>query len=913
MNVVGARWWKFDFHTHSPASFDYGKGDENLRKTKTPREWLLDFVLNGIECVAITDHNTGDWVDGLKEAAYTLRSEGHSIYIFPGVEITANSNIHILGIFDPSFSSTDISAIVGASKFRGKKGDSDAVAEESAENIVREILRSGGVAIPAHIDMKAGLCQLTSSHTIKQACEFASAVEIIYPDREIEETPLSRFNNLNLDLPSVIGSDSHHPTKIGRAYTWVKMSTPSIDGLRLALVDGASSLIRSDQDPSNPNQSSNTTLHSITIRKTKYAGRSSPLEIKFNPWLNSIIGGRGSGKSSVLEFIRIGMDRSKDLLELKDDNEIKRSFESFMKTSVSRESEGVMLNDSEISCTYVRDDIEYRLQWSKSTNTVLIQRKEDNSWLTEDGDAHSRFPIKIFSQKQIFDLAKNPNALLKLIDESSIIENQQWKMDWQEKCSHFFTLSSQLRELKSRLSNKNIILGQLSDVEQQIKTLENSENKEILNLFQQFSTKRNFILQFENDIEQFNQSLKTFISSSLPLGIDINILNPQLSSELQVTEYLTKLSENISRFRSIIESASSELEKNLVEFKVWYVTSRFNQDHHIVYEQYNTLITILTAQGVNNPADYSKLIESRDTLQNSIREFSAIELQIEDLTSKINLAYHSIIDLRKELTSKRLRFLNKNLSNHHAIKIEITPLADIENLDHSFREVIGRLDGAFSSDIFDLDKECGFLLKLNNNLSSIEQNSDLSLWFSELHEFKVKLLNFMSGEILDTKIGKRFIDFMNQQQPQKFDNLNLWFPDDKLTIKFYDGKKFKSVSQGSAGQKASSILSFLLSYGTEPLILDQPEDDLDNGLITNLIVSKLHENKSKRQMIIVTHNPNIVVNGDSEYVIALEDRGQIEKSASGALQETNVRKNVCEIMEGGALALQKRYKRMFNT
>lgn len=153
---------------------------------------------------------------------------------------------------------------------------------------------------------------------------------------------------------------------------------------------------------------------------------------------------------------------------------------------------------------------------------------------------------------------------------------------------------------------------------------------------------------------------------------------------------------------------------------------------------------------------------------------------------------------------------------------------------------------------------------------------------------------------------------MGQLPPQTFDEIKLWFPDDKLTIKFNDGNRFKDVSQGSAGQKASAVLSFLLSYGTEPLILDQPEDDLDNGLITSLIVSKLQTNKANRQIIVVTHNPNIVVNGDSEYVVALESKGQISDVASGALQEINVRKKVCEIMEGGERALQQRYRRMFN-
>lgn len=101
MVQVGARWWKFDFHTHTPASMDYGRHEPHLRNTVTPREWLSSFVEKGIECVAVTDHNTASWVDRLQAEAAVMRNEGKIIHVFPGVEITANGNIHILAIFDP--------------------------------------------------------------------------------------------------------------------------------------------------------------------------------------------------------------------------------------------------------------------------------------------------------------------------------------------------------------------------------------------------------------------------------------------------------------------------------------------------------------------------------------------------------------------------------------------------------------------------------------------------------------------------------------------------------------------------------------------------------------------------------------------------------------------------------------------
>jgi ABC-type cobalamin/Fe3+-siderophores transport system ATPase subunit len=123
--------------------------------------------------------------------------------------------------------------------------------------------------------------------------------------------------------------------------------------------------------------------------------------------------------------------------------------------------------------------------------------------------------------------------------------------------------------------------------------------------------------------------------------------------------------------------------------------------------------------------------------------------------------------------------------------------------------------------------------------------------------------------------------------------------------------KFEDLEKGSAGQKAAAILAFLLSHGNEPLIIDQPEDDLDNALIYDLIVTQIHKNKERRQLIIVTHNPNIVVNGDAELVHVLKFQGgQIQLDQQGGLEETAIREAICTIMEGGRQAFDKRYKRI---
>ncbi|GAF61860.1 PHP N-terminal domain protein [Psychrobacter sp. JCM 18903] len=907
MDLVGARWWKFDIHTHTPASFDYGKGDSS-QKNITARDWLINFVNKGIECIAVTDHNSGNWIDRLKVSAEELRQEGIEIHVFPGVEITANSNIHILGIFDPSCSSSKIDTIIARSRYEGERGNSNAVAQESAEKIIKEIKHAGGIAIPAHIDLKAGMCTQTSAHTIKQICEVANAVEIIYPDQDRDDAPLSRYKNTNINLPSVIGSDAHHPNDIDRAFTWFKMSTPSIEGLRLALIDGKSSILRSDSENQNPNQTSNTRLQSITVSNTKYAGRSSPLTISFSPWLNTLIGGRGSGKSSVLEFIRLGMDRARDVQNLDANNEVRRTFENFIKTSKSKDSEGALLENTQIECLYHKDSALYSLEWSMVDPTVSIKKKVGDNWIEEDGEAYSRFPVKIFSQKQVYDFAKNPNALLNLIDQSSSVQYQQWNMRWKDEINRYYSLCAQKRELELQVSNKPILVGQLADIDQKISVIESSGHQDVLTQYQFYEGRNRLILEYEEAITTYTQLLTNLIDTKSP-RIDLNEFSSTVEND--ISDRLKILSDHLEVFKQNILDNIFRLEEQLYTFNKSYHQSDFKDKHSSAVVLQEKLSSSLAEEGIGNPNQYADLISTKLSLERNINELTKIEIQIQEVDSDINSSYRTIVDIRIELTKNRIAFLNRYLSNNDVIKIEILPLCDKYHLESTFRELIGKNDNTFVSDIYDYDKKSGLLYELNQKLETTAKSS-LEDTFSALSSLKLSLSAQSPNEVSNLNLSKRFKDLLDNLNPNIQDAIQTWFPEDNLTVKFNDGKKFKDVSQGSAGQKASAILSFLLSYGSEPLILDQPEDDLDNGLISSLIVSKLHESKKERQIIIVTHNPNIVVNGDSEYVIALEEKGQININASGALQEINVRKNVCEIMEGGEIALQKRYNRMFN-
>lgn len=161
-NWDGARWRKFDLHTHTPTSTDYGKGpSQGLLKERQPREWLLDHMQAGIDCVAVTDHNSGEWIDRLKSALVELQHDQEidcrPLHLLPGVELSVNGGVHLLAIFASEATTSDINRLLGTVGFAGRKGASCDVTSRSFSEVVEEIVRAGGIAVPAHVDGDSGL------------------------------------------------------------------------------------------------------------------------------------------------------------------------------------------------------------------------------------------------------------------------------------------------------------------------------------------------------------------------------------------------------------------------------------------------------------------------------------------------------------------------------------------------------------------------------------------------------------------------------------------------------------------------------------------------------------------------------------------------------------------------------------
>lgn len=909
---AGAKWWKFDFHNHTPISEDYGKGpDQTQLKQILPQDWLLNYMRQGIDCVAVTDHNSGAWIDVLKEALNELASKGHPdyrpLYLFPGVEITVQGNIHILAIFGPDKTTSDIDSLLGAVKYRATKGKSDGCSECSAGEVIDEIIQSGGLAIPAHVDQDSGLLKAYSGNTLEQVLETGKVFAMEVTDLSWKKPQI--YISKNLNWAEVLGTDSHHPSGTegqrypGSHFTWVKMSKPSYDGLKLALIDGALSLKRSDGFSSDPNTYGQLAIESIVVNDAKYLGRGNAFSCQLNPWLNTIIGGRGTGKSTSLEFLRLALSRMEEIPE-----SLKAEFGKYSQTSSNRHDEGLLINNTKITVGFRKDGGRFRVTCSNSNTEKKYTIEEENAsgtWNVSEGNIAQRFPIRIYSQKQIFELAKQPDALLQVVDDAPAVNYHDWQVEWDRLFSKYLSIRAQEREVESGLQGEAVIKGQIEDVKRKLEVLEKVDHESILKTYQLRQNQSNAIDSWEKTWEYFDKSVWDISKTLLPRELDSQYFDAECADDKELFEAVDdirvifeKLQNEMNSIAQRIDNAKREWRQARPDLKISKKITIANQEYTKYLAQFNTV-------EADGSSTYDALVKQKQDLEEKL---NGLYEKRKTLVQHHKNAEECLIKLREhraKITKLRKDFLEATLIGNSYVQINVIPYGNKSTVEEEFRKLIGRSRG-FERDIGEVNgNEC--LLSLLSDTSKTIEDRITSL--------KSLLYGIHTNDATAVAKAKdrRFVSHIQGLTPEQIDRINCWLPEDSLDIRYSlkDGGSFNPVEQGSPGQKTAALLAFILSYGNEPLVLDQPEDDLDNHLIYDLIVTQLREIKQKRQVLVVTHNANIVVNGDAENVIVLEVRtGQTQITTQGGLQDPSIRDKICQVLEGGKEAFNQRYKRI---
>jgi nicotinamide riboside kinase len=330
-----SRWYKCDLQVATPAggmrlpkdrSYNFEKSNDR----KAFADLYMDHLRErGIDVIALADHHAATWLDDLKEAGARA-----GITVFPGVEVTTGTGsdgAHLILIGDPSKTERDIDILLAKvcgfdeakhPKFNPARKDEPAPAPHSIDDIL-DGLPDGWLAIAPHVLEDNGLASLkTAGAAVRWKAlhhDRLSAVDVGHArdDEKLKSRNRGfnqRFRDRDLDdlpclkrLAFVSTSDAYCVEDLGSRFSWIRMDEPSLEGLRQAFLDHEARIM-CDSDKrlarqADPNHTDHAWVESVALGGT-LGNSASPMNVTFDPHLNVIIGGRGSGKSTIVAALR---------------------------------------------------------------------------------------------------------------------------------------------------------------------------------------------------------------------------------------------------------------------------------------------------------------------------------------------------------------------------------------------------------------------------------------------------------------------------------------------------------------------------------------------------------------------------------------------------------------------------------
>ena len=910
MEYEGLRWYKCDFHLHTMSSPCYRKKDD------TVEEWLNDVKKAGLNCIAITDHNDYRLIEEVREKA-----KEYNIIVFPGVEVTCDSSkIHVLVLFDTSKESIDVQEFLVEIGIKLDQVIKGLGTEKSVFEVCKKAKEHGCLVIPAHIDEYNGINVMSAANIRKLLTrEYVDAVQVvnsaIWKNYLVSNNESEMINQLNYyygkdsitketaqqwfktykkaqeaGIPMIMSSDNpcaeheaeHGRWGIGRTFTWIKMDqNPNLEGIRQAFLSYEDRIITCEKNENYPYTAPELWIKSIKIDHVTL-NPYRPIEVKFNPQLNCIIGGRGSGKSSIIRTIAGGL-KSIDANGL---HEIVEEQEAFYK--LNKDESGILKKESVIQLEIIRNDILYRVtvdEFKKNgVQSCKIEKLIPNSdlWEIMDNQFIELLNVNVYTQKQIYELAKRPDALSDMID-SDLEDIDKYKKTRQQCYDELVTIIREIRESNEIIQTENKVNIELNDLNEQIEKYRNSGITTALDskiaYSRQDKIQKDYVQSFEDIYKELNNYLNAIqIHNYDQSKISDEINTILLNQKQQVTDCIDEIKEKIKDIeQSVIDT------KEKIENSQWFI--EFKQSE----SQYEQARTKLENQGIS-AGKLDDLLLKQKNKQNELTKIRQKKAELKNLNRKKITAEQSLEMAIKEMREYRQNFVDSILKGSDDVKIEYKKKKSYNSVKNMLRKFIGSKGATINDDIDKLaekvqDKNINVLRDTITKLRNGENVQGISTYF------KREIINLDANEI---------------------DQIMAFIPDDKLVVSYRPSgsKKYKSLNTASAGQKTTAILTFILAYGTQPLLLDQPEDDLDNRLVYDLVVKRLTEAKKQRQVIVVTHNANIPVNGDADYITSMDSESEYVKvKYVGTMDSKNIRNEVCDVMEGTESAFEMRAKK----
>lgn len=874
----GASFYKADLHIHS-----YGEeGSFDVTDTTMTPENIVDTAIEkGLSIISITDHNEDRNVKrALKHA------EGKNILVIPGMEVSTLQG-HLLLYFEKYDE---------LKNFRGKLSVAEdrQTCTQGIIDCLNLAKQYNGIGVLAHIELDSGFEKTINrfdpkmsailTHEVLMALEISTKDSMsLYTDNDDTESSEERKRLINerrqalnlesnYDFPKLMSSDAHTLDKLGlnasgeKKLTRIKLDSLNFHAFRIALLSSNSRIRIENLIPEKLPRFVGMSIEGGLLDKQV---------VHFSNNLTCIIGGRGAGKSTMLESLR----------------------------ECSGNHSELNVVDSEVWPERIL------LQYEDETGQIINFLREKNGSTTNitDSEGLSKVQIESYGQgetaKTIQFSEKNPQFLIDFLNSFIDIDN----LNIEDKSYRELLNDNQskLRALRIEVSQIPEVTKMKINLEGKLKQLQQDKASELVNFHLALIREKEIRSSIITDLNALVHKYKEILSDKT-IFEDFEKID---GDEIKVgKDNFIQVKEIVKRFGEIVSSKqvelNTELSQKIAELKVQLDTWKSKETE--IQSKIDAKKKELEDKGI--PFDLGKINQiTKDvvTYQTKLKILQQKEAELKILLKE-----------RNDIIKKRIEVKNKIYSHHYAFaKMTNENLKNsVDNFFVSVKYMNGGYSPTFEQAIRNLS-QWRLLRKsefLAQNITPID--------FAEA--IRKKNLDFMKRIVdesqtrvySDDEINSLLVKATDSYNYEDFDSLDF---DDKPSIivtKVVEDELGSTqhvnrpLNQLSLGQQQSILLAILLqSKSKVPLLIDQPEDNLDSEFIYKSIVANLRKIKEHRQVIIVTHNPNIAVLGDAELIIPLKSTSiKSLIMERGSIDNERTRKLCCEILEGGERAFRKR-------
>lgn len=604
------------------------------------------------------------------------------------------------------------------------------------------------------------------------------------------------------------------------------------------------------------------------------------LSLEFTDGLNCLIGHRGTGKTTVLEFIRYALD---EFPRDEAGQASRKRVEALVRGN---------LGDGRIRLAVeTRDGLEYVVDRTASGEPMVLTADEQPTDVRIN--SAGIFSADIFSQNEVENIADSPQSQLELIDRFA--------------ASHITDLNRRIAELRTKLeANANAIIPlrqQIDGLAEELSTRETLASKlkalaeaqgdpktdevnvahrhralrgreeqaiqETLNLAQQY------IKWLRGGVGQFAHKTASVFDEQILAGPNGEAMN-------SILEVVNQLGSELDR---LLDQAA-----DAVETRAQQISELAGELHHTHQQQELAFRDLITkhkqAQGVAT---------ERSELEKKHNDLLAKERQRQELQKQLDVLYEERTGLAEDLRQLRderfqqrqsvAQWINQGATS--PIRVQIDQCGDtatyLATLATWLKGTVGQYNVA------------------SRKIAQYVPPGDLARLVAEGQADELQA----QAELGDSQIPKVMEALGTLEVQLQLDTIELG---DMPRIELLDGEEWKNSLQLSTGQKCTTILPILLLESDNPLLVDQPEDNLDNRYIYDTVVNAIHRVKQRRQIILITHNPNIPVLGEASAVYVLTSDGERSRLANCGCVDT-CKTEIINLLEGGKEAFVRRKQR----